>query len=236
MPFRNKNILIISPSPWDVSFPARQHYARELAKSGAFVYYLNPPSKADSKIELSENLWVVDYKLNGGFMGLFKLSEANLSEKINKLIDKKIDIIWSFDCNRFRDLNMFGSDSYKIYTKEIENSVEYEINRFRERDFIWVHTNPIVFVYDENFSDKTKKLIQSKARGINRLDINLSKYQDIRGVEFQELFLFASKNYWDSVTSGKKGLGSAEWEKITCLHTILSRPKDGLCIFVESIV
>jgi hypothetical protein len=122
MSFRNKNILIISPSPWDVSFPARQHYARELAKSGAFVYYLNPPSKADSKIELSENLWVVDYKLNGGFMGLFKLSEANLSEKINKLIDKKIDIIWSFDCNRFRDLNMFGSDSYKIYTKEDWNS------------------------------------------------------------------------------------------------------------------
>jgi len=129
-----------------------------------------------------------------------------------------------------------NSGRYKIYTKEIENSVEYEINRFRERDFIWVHTNPIVFVYEENFSDKTKKLIQSKARGINRLDINLSKYQDIRGVEFQELFLFASKNYWDSVTSGKKGLGSAEWEKITCLHTILSRPKDGLCIFVESIV
>jgi hypothetical protein len=122
MPFRNKNILIISPSPWDVSFPARQHYARELAKSGSFVYYLNPPSKADSKIELSENLWVVDYKLNGGFMGLFKLSEANLSEKVNKLIDKKIDIIWSFDCNRFRDLNMFGSESYKIYTKEEWNS------------------------------------------------------------------------------------------------------------------
>jgi ABC-type branched-subunit amino acid transport system permease subunit len=46
-------------------------------------------------------------------------------------------------------------------------------------------------------------------------------------------FLFVSKNYWDSVTSGKKGLGSAEWERITCLHTILSRPKYGLCIFVE---
>jgi hypothetical protein len=66
MPFRDKNILIISPTPWEVSFPARQHYARELAKSGAFVYYINPPSKADSIIELSENLWVVDYKVNGG--------------------------------------------------------------------------------------------------------------------------------------------------------------------------
>ncbi len=118
MPFRNKNILIISPTPWEVNFPARQHYARELAKQGAFVFYLNPPSKADSKIELSENLWVVDYKLNGGFMGLFKLPESKLVEKITALISKKIDLIWSFDCSRFRNLNLFGSDSFKIYQKE----------------------------------------------------------------------------------------------------------------------
>ena len=118
MPFRNKNILIISPTLLEVNFPARQHYARELAKQGAFVYYLNPPSKADSKIELSENLWVVDYKLNGGLFGLFKLSELKLAEKINLLIEKKIDLVWSFDASRFRNLNLFGSESFKIYQKE----------------------------------------------------------------------------------------------------------------------
>jgi hypothetical protein len=118
MTFRNKNILIISPTSWEVSFPARQHYARELAKQGAFVFYLNPPSKADSKIELSENLWVVDYKLNGGLMGLFKLTEPKLAEKITDLIAKKIDLIWSFDCSRFRNLNLFGVESFKIYQKE----------------------------------------------------------------------------------------------------------------------
>jgi hypothetical protein len=118
MTFRNKNILIISPTSWEVSFPARQHYARELAKQGAFVFYLNPPSKADSKIELSENLWVVDYKLNGGLMGLFKLTESKLAEKITDLIAKKIDLIWSFDCSRFRNLNLFGIESFKIYQKE----------------------------------------------------------------------------------------------------------------------
>lgn len=118
MPFRNKNILIISPTPWELSFPERQHYARELAKKGAFVFYLNPPSKADSIIELSENLWVIDYKPNGGFLGLFKLPELKLAEKINGLIAKKVDIIWSFDCSRFRNLSVFGVDSYKIYQKE----------------------------------------------------------------------------------------------------------------------
>ena len=118
MPFRDKKILIISPTAWDVSFPARQHYARELAKSGAFVYYLNPPSKADSKVGLSENLWVIDYKLNGGLLGLFRLPETKLAEKINSLIEKKIDVIWSFDSSRFLDLNLFGNDSFKIYTKD----------------------------------------------------------------------------------------------------------------------
>jgi hypothetical protein len=130
MSFRNKNILIISPTPWDVSFPARQHYARELAKSGAFVFYLNPPSKADSKIELSENLWVIDYKINGGLLGLFKLPEIKVAEKINNLIANKIDIIWSFDCSRFKNLNLFGASSFKIYTKDewfADNTNETEI-------------------------------------------------------------------------------------------------------------
>ena len=76
------------------------------------------------------------------------------------------------------------------------------------------------------------KLIKKNAIGLNRIEVPLSKYRDIRGVEFQELFLFISSDFWHHLNKGKLGVGSEEWEKLACLHTILSRPKDSLVIFV----
>lgn len=120
MELKKKNILIISPSPWDVSFPARQHYARELAKMGNAVYYLNPPSKLNSLVELSENLYIVDLKPISSLFGLLG-PDSVLSKQIAKilsLVNKKIDIVWSFDLNRFPDLSKFGTNIVKILTIE----------------------------------------------------------------------------------------------------------------------
>ena len=119
MDFRLKNILIISPTPWDVSSPARQHYARELAKMSNKVFYLNPPTKIDSVIEMSENLWIVDYKPLMSLFGLFPApSDAKLLDKINRLIGKKLDVVWSFDSSRFTDLSVLGTEPVKIYSLE----------------------------------------------------------------------------------------------------------------------
>jgi hypothetical protein len=182
MPFRNKNILIISPSPWDVSFPARQHYARELSKSGASVFYLNPPSKADSKIELSENLWVIDYKLNGGILGLFKMTEAKLVEKINTLIDKKINIIWSFDCTRFRDLNIFGANIYKIYTKEVwNNDHASEVEIANSSDIVLCLSEPLKKQLGEV---KSKKIIFDQALGNVFVEAGFRKREIMANTQF----------------------------------------------------
>ena len=98
MELKEKTILIISSLAWGVSFPERQHYARELAKKGNSVYFLNPPSKNAAATELSENLYVVDYKEKIGLAGLFGFSgESTQIKKILSLINKKIDIVWSFD-------------------------------------------------------------------------------------------------------------------------------------------
>ena len=88
MELKEKTILIISSLAWGVSFPKRQHYARELAKVGNVVYFLNPASKNASITELSENLYVIDCKLNYGFAGLFgKSSETTQIKKILELVN-----------------------------------------------------------------------------------------------------------------------------------------------------
>ena len=72
----------------------------------------------------------------------------------------------------------------------------------------------------------------SVASGLNRTEIPLSKYREIHGVEFQELFLLLTSDFWNDLNSGKMVVGSEEWENLACLHTILSRPKDSLALYV----
>ena len=45
--------------------------------------------------------------------------------------------------------------------------------------------------------------------------------------------MFLTADFWTRLTQGQKGLNSTNWEKLTSLHTIFSRAKDSLVIFVE---
>jgi hypothetical protein len=124
------------------------------------------------------------------------------------------------------------SGRYVLYDNKIETNYRNEVARFRARIDRWTHTSPIAFVYDDVLPKEFIKSLRSEASGLNRTEIPLSKYREIRGVEFQELFLFVTSDFWNDLNAGKMGVGSEEWEKLACLHTILSRPKDSLALFV----
>ncbi len=118
MELQDKNILIISPEAWSVNSPQRQLYARELAKKGNLVFFLNPPGKLNSCTLLSENIHIIDYKEKGGLFDFLGGNvEAKQLKKIKALINKKLDLVWSFDAGRFRNLSVFDA-SYKIFSIE----------------------------------------------------------------------------------------------------------------------
>ena len=121
---------------------------------------------------------------------------------------------------------------YVVYEASINEKYSIEVNRFRARIDRWVHTSPIAFVYEDGLPKEFVKSLKPQAVGLNRTEIPLSKYKEIRGVEFQELFLFLTKDFWNQLNEGRLGVGALEWEKLACLHTILSRPKDSLVIYV----
>lgn len=121
---------------------------------------------------------------------------------------------------------------YVVYDTNIEHNYRTEINRFRARIDRWKHTSPIAFVFDDNLPKEFVKSLKDDATGLNRTEIPLSRYREIRGVEFQELFLFVTSEFWNDLNNGKMGVGSEEWEKLACLHTVLSRPKDSLSLYV----
>lgn len=101
---------MISPESWGVNFVSKHHYAIELAKSGANVFFLNSPGLSFAKKEILEGLFVIDYKPK--YRGLSKLPNflvSKLTEKeiniLEHLTGVEFDVIWNFDSSRFFNLN-----------------------------------------------------------------------------------------------------------------------------------
>ncbi|MGJ3234416.1 hypothetical protein [Marivirga sp.] len=120
MELKYKNILIISPEPWNHIFVSKHHYATHLAKRGNKVFFLNPPSDVNEyTLTDFENLYSVNY--TGFIKGLRVLPNfiqkrliARKFQKIQKLCQVQFDIVWSFDNSVFFDLSLLPKSVYRI--------------------------------------------------------------------------------------------------------------------------
>ena len=121
---------------------------------------------------------------------------------------------------------------YKIYLTDTQSNFIKEIERFRKREYIWRHTHPIAFIYHDDLSKDVKDYAKKYSQGLNRIEFSYSDYKKTRGVEYQELFLFLDRAFWDKINDGQQGLKTTDWQQIACLHTLFSRPKDGLVLFI----
>ena len=121
---------------------------------------------------------------------------------------------------------------YKVYLSDIESNFINEIQRFRKREYIWKHTHPIAFIYHDDLPKSIRDYTKKYSQGLNRIEFKYSEYKKTRGVEYQELFLFLDHSFWGRINDGQQGLKTTDWQQIACLHTLFSRPKDGLVIFI----
>lgn len=120
MKLSGKNILLISPEPWNHIFVSKHHYAVHLGKNGNKVFFLNPPSKRE---ELSptpyENVWEVNYTgfVRGlRFLPLF-LQRKLIKEKfifLQNLCNEEFNVVWSFDNSVFYDFSALPEEVLKI--------------------------------------------------------------------------------------------------------------------------
>jgi len=118
--FKEKNILLISPEPWDHIFISKHHYAVYLAKRGNRVFFLNPPSPELSISKTGyQNVFLVNYR---GFIKgmrflprwLQRLLMRGQFRKLEHLCQCSFQIIWSFDNSVFYDFSAFPSDILTI--------------------------------------------------------------------------------------------------------------------------
>jgi hypothetical protein len=111
MELARKNILLVSPEPWNHIFVSKHHYATHLAKRGNQVFFLGPLF-GQYLIEKTsfENVFTVTYP---GFAKGLRYYPSLLQkyfireqfDQLQKLCKVKFDIIWSFDNSVFFDFS-----------------------------------------------------------------------------------------------------------------------------------
>lgn len=117
-------ILLISPEPWDGHFVSKHHYAIELAKRGHDVLFHGPPQaggrvRIDAVEQQGARLGVVHApQVAPGLRflpaRLRNTIEARWLRHLERLVAKRIDVVWLFENSRFFDMR-FAGDRLRIY-------------------------------------------------------------------------------------------------------------------------
>lgn len=117
--FAGQTVLLISPQSWEGLTLSKHHYAVALSEAGAHVFFLNPPSGAALRPRITSspeaNVKLIDYRtivrarrflpqrLHDGL-------ETVQASLIERQIGRPLDVVWSFDPTRFRNLRAFRSN------------------------------------------------------------------------------------------------------------------------------
>lgn len=115
-----KNILLISPEPWNHVFVSKHHYAVYLGKRDNKVFYLNPPGSRLEVVKTSfVNVFNVHYK---GFPKGLRFYPELFQRKIMLAVFKDLEalcsanfeVVWSFDNSVFFDFSFLPSSVLTI--------------------------------------------------------------------------------------------------------------------------
>jgi len=146
-----KQVLIISPEPWNGHFVSKHHYAVTLAETSSQVYFLSPPDSSILKPEIKptkyRNLWEIKApKVAKGlrfYPSFVKRSiEKQWLNKLERNIGSKFTTIWLFENSRFYDLK-FAQDKLKIYHQVDLNQNFHEITAASTADLVLCTTDYI---------------------------------------------------------------------------------------------
>lgn len=121
--FKNKSIIILSPEDWGKSQLSKHLYAKELSKNNT-IYFLHtiPHTHQPHFIEtqiVEQNITLIHLKnvvrgINKLPPFLIDIQNKQIIKKLLKIIDKRIDVVWSFDQSKFQNLRQFNA-SIKIF-------------------------------------------------------------------------------------------------------------------------
>lgn len=184
--FEGKNILLISPEPWDHIFVSKHHYAINLAKRGNQIYFLNPPRKKKIEVLKTNYDGVYSVEYTGFPKGLRfypRILQKHFIRKkfqiLERLCNQKFDVIWSFDNSVFFDFSALPKDVLKI-SHIVDLNQDFQSRRSSETadycfctagrifDRIKKHNTRVLKV-NHGFSDAPNDITSCYIPGFNRV-------------------------------------------------------------------
>jgi hypothetical protein len=121
----------------------------------------------------------------------------------------------------------------KIYDDAGASEWQHEVARLLGRDDLWRGWPPLLVLRDDDagVSLPSRWRQQLKDAGVSTRVKDLSDIQDIRGQEFQEVWILLSPEFRRKVDRGAAGLNGRDWAYLRGLHTAFSRAKDCVVVF-----
>ena len=122
---------------------------------------------------------------------------------------------------------------FRIYKDALAVSFAAEVTRIRSRIDLWRHWHPLLLVEDSDGFPLPREW-RMQLKGLNSVTKPIEASQQVRGCEYQEVFLLMGARTWDVISNGILGATSSDWQRAISFHTLMTRPKDSLVLFIKS--
>jgi glycosyltransferase involved in cell wall biosynthesis len=120
---RGRQILVVSPQPWDHAWLSKNHYAEELVRRGNRVVFLEHPRESLEcffrirDLPQIPGLRVLTYrplispKIRFHIPHLYNLITKHTLKRVLRVIGVKPDLVWCFDTSLYPDLRCFCTET-----------------------------------------------------------------------------------------------------------------------------
>lgn len=101
-----------------------------------------------------------------------------------------------------------------------------EVEALRARFDRWHDMPSLLILEDREHGVTTGKNLSQPLQGIKRVTESLQTINAYRGLDFQAVWIFMSKTYYERIQKGQLSLSKQEWESLRDLHVAFTRAKD----------
>ena len=120
---------------------------------------------------------------------------------------------------------------FQVLEGNLQEDLALQSLRFRDRWDRWSWTSPLLLVWDPKMASELATAKEA-LRGMNITDKPISSSSEVRGLEFQEVFILISSSNWAKLNTRSEGVGQEDWEFKGHFHNFFTRAKDGVTVFV----
>ena len=107
-----------------------------------------------------------------------------------------------------------------------------ELHRIRKPSQLWKHWSPLLVVVDTEHGVELEPSWTAACDDLRTEVVSLQAVEEIKGLEYQHVFLVISKGLYSEVELGFSGSGQRVYNKRRLLRIPFSRAKDSLVTFV----